>query len=91
MRVRRSATPNGLYLPDRRVNTPVSLRILVADGNPDGLCVVERSNWIGKALVFPRALLPRVKPRDGRGQTGVHQHLGPRESRPLTLAACNPF
>ena len=43
---------------------PFSLRIFVADGDPDGLRVVERSNWIGKALMFPRALLPRVKGRD---------------------------
>ncbi len=43
---------------------PISLRISVPDGNPDGLCVVERSNWIGKAFAFPRALLPHVKARD---------------------------
>jgi hypothetical protein len=30
--------------------SPFSLRIFVADGGPDGLRVVERSNWIGKAL-----------------------------------------
>jgi hypothetical protein len=32
-----------------------SLRIFVADGDPDGLRIVDRSNWNGKALVFPRA------------------------------------
>lgn len=37
---------------------PFSLRIFVADGDPDGLRLVERSNWIGKAVVFPRALFP---------------------------------
>ena len=39
---------------------PFSLRIFVADGDPDGLRIVDKSNWIGKALVFPRALLPQV-------------------------------
>lgn len=58
---------------------PFSLRIFVADGDPDGLRVVERSNWIGKALVFPRALLPKVKQRDELGQTGVYLLLGPRD------------
>ena len=58
---------------------PYSLRIFVADGDPDGLRVVERSNWIGKALVFPRALLPRVKVRDEIGQTGVYLLHRPRE------------
>jgi hypothetical protein len=58
---------------------PFSLRIFVADGDPDGLRVVERSNWIGKALIFPRTLLPHVKGRDELGQTGVYLLLGPRE------------
>lgn len=61
------------------MSIPFSLRIFVADGDPDGLRVVERSNWIGKALMFPRALLPRVKGRSELGQTGVYLLLGPRE------------
>ena len=61
------------------MNSPFSLRIFVADGDPDGLRVVERSNWIGKALIFPRALLPQVKQRDELRQTGVYLLLGPRD------------
>lgn len=60
------------------VITPFSLRIFVADGDPDGLRTVEKSNWIGKALVFPRALLPQVKARPELAQTGVYLLLGPR-------------
>ena len=41
--------------------TPFSLRIFVADGDPDGLRIVDKSNWIGKALVFPCALLLHAK------------------------------
>ncbi len=59
--------------------TPFSLRIFVADGDPDGLRLVERSNWIGKAVVFPRALLPTIKKRDEFQQTGVYLLLGPSE------------
>jgi len=33
---------------------PVILHILVADGDPDGLRVVERSNWNGKATKTAR-------------------------------------
>ena len=61
------------------MSVPFSLRIFVADGDPDGLRVVERSNWIGKALMFPRALLPRVKGREELSQTGVYLLLGPRD------------
>jgi hypothetical protein len=52
--------------------TPFSLRIFVADGDPDGLRIVDKSNWIGKALVFPRALLPQVETRPELAQTGVY-------------------
>lgn len=58
---------------------PFSLRIFVADGDPDGLRLVERSNWVGKALMFPRALLSQVRQRPELNQTGVYLLLGPRE------------
>ena len=60
------------------MTTPFSLKIFVATGDPDGLRIVERSNWIGKALVFPRGLLPAIKQRDEFAQTGVYFLLGPR-------------
>jgi hypothetical protein len=55
-------------------STPFSLRIFVADGDPDGLRIVDKSNWIGKALVFPRALLPQVKARPELVQTDVSRY-----------------
>lgn len=59
--------------------SPFTLRIFVANGDPDGLRIVERSNWIGKAVVFPRALLPKVKQREEFNQTGVYLLIGPRD------------
>jgi hypothetical protein len=55
------------------MQTPFSLLIFVADG----LRIVDKSNWIGKALVLPRALLPQVKGRTELAPTGVHLLLGP--------------
>src|SRR2546423_4675582 len=57
---------------------PFSLRSFIADGDPDGLRLVERSNWIGKAVMFPRALYPQVRSRLEFQQTGVYLLLGPR-------------
>lgn len=57
---------------------PFSLKIFVAQGDPDGLRIAERSNWIGKALVFPRPLLPAIKQREEFQQAGVYLLLGPR-------------
>ena len=58
--------------------SPFSLRIFVADGDPDGLRIVERSNWVGKALIFPRPLLPTIKQRAEFQQTGVYLLVGPK-------------
>ena len=62
-------------------NPPFSLHIFVADGEPDGLRIVDRTNWNGKALVFPRAAWaqPSVATRPELQQTGVYLLLGPRE------------
>src|SRR5208337_5607780 len=58
--------------------TPFILHILVAAGDPDGLRIVERSNWNGKALMFPRALYTQVRNRSEFRQTGVYLLFGPR-------------
>ncbi|MCP5437744.1 MAG: GIY-YIG nuclease family protein [Chromatiaceae bacterium] len=58
---------------------PFSIRIFVADGDPDGLRVIERSNWNGRALIFPRSLLPEIKKREEFDRTGVYLLLGPQE------------
>jgi hypothetical protein len=47
------------------VTAPFSLRIVVADGDTDGLRTVDRSNWIGNSLVFARALQPRLVSVEG--------------------------
>jgi hypothetical protein len=59
--------------------TPFTLHIFVPDGDPDGLRLVERSNWNGKAVIFPRALYPQVRGRPEFQQIGVYLLLGPRE------------
>lgn len=57
---------------------PFTLKIFVANGDPDGLRIVERSNWTGRALMFPRPLLPQIKDRAEFLQTGLYLLLGPR-------------
>ncbi len=63
------------------MTTPFFLRIFVADGDPDGLRIVERSNLVGRALVFPRAAWaqPSVVTRPELQQTGVNVLLEPLE------------
>jgi hypothetical protein len=60
--------------------TPFTLHIFVADGDPDGLRLVERSNWIGKAVIFPRALYPQVRSRAEFQQIGVYLRVAKYKS-----------
>ena len=59
--------------------TPFTLSIFVANGDPDGLQIVERTNWNGKAVVFPRATYTDVRHRDEFAQTGIYLLIGPDE------------
>jgi hypothetical protein len=60
-------------------HAPFTLHIFVVNGDPDGLRLVERSNWIGKAVIFPRAIYPHVRGRPEFQEVGVYLLLGPRE------------
>lgn len=54
-----------------------SLRIFLPDGTPDGLRTVEKSNWIGRAVVCPRSRFKDVKSRPDFNKTGVYVLVGP--------------
>lgn len=63
---------------------PTSIRIFLADGVPDGLRIVEKSNWTGRAVVASRSQIDRALARDELSQpgiyvlTGVSDHGAPR-------------
>lgn len=56
-----------------------SIRIFLPDGSPDGLRIIEKSNWSGRGVVCPRPLFPKAKSRSEFGKTGVYILLGPSE------------
>lgn len=43
------------------MSLPYVIRILVTSGDPDGVRVVEKSNWTGRGVVFGRADLPAAR------------------------------
>lgn len=51
---------------------PFSIKIFVPSGDPEGVRVVSRDDWPGKAVIFPRDLLPEVKGRREYQQPGVY-------------------
>lgn len=57
-----------------------SIRIFLADGGADGVWVVEKSNWTGKALMAPRTRYKGLRARPDLDGPGVYLLIGPTES-----------
>ena len=62
---------------------PYSIRIFLPDGVPDGLRLVEKSNWSGLGIVCPRSLLGESKGRNEFARTGVYVLVGESETSGL--------
>ena len=57
-----------------------SIRIFLADGGADGVWVVEKSNWTGKAPMAPRTRYRDLHARTDLDGPGVYLLVGPTES-----------
>ncbi|ART63197.1 GIY-YIG nuclease family protein [Kushneria marisflavi] len=55
---------------------PTSIRIFLADGTPEGLRIVEKSNWTGRAVVANRSQFERALTRSEMAQPGVYVLTG---------------
>lgn len=64
---------------------PFSIRIFVPDGDPDGLRLVEKSNWTGIGVVFKRTGYKQVVGRDEFGRTGIYILVGTSEDSALPM------
>jgi hypothetical protein len=53
-----------------------TIRILVPDGDPEGIRIIDLMNWTGKGVVFPRQKWPDVKLRGDLASTGIYILVG---------------
>jgi hypothetical protein len=53
-----------------------TIRIFVADGDPEGIRVIDKMNWTGTGIVFPRRLWSKVKNRTEFDRAGVYILVG---------------
>jgi hypothetical protein len=60
-----------------------SVRIFLPEGDPDGIKLVEKSNWTGVGLVFPRTLFSEARKRPELDRTGVYILEGPPQKAAL--------
>ena len=54
-----------------------TIKIFVPDGAPDGVRIVEKSNWSGRGIVCPRSTYPDSKKRADFCSTGIYILIGP--------------
>ncbi len=65
------------------MNKPYSIKIFLPGGDPEGLRTIEKSNWSGAGLLFPRALMSIARKRNDLGRTGIYVLVGPPEESTL--------
>lgn len=68
------------------MSKPYSIRLFLPGGDPDGVRIVEKSNWSGIGTVIPRSLFGESKKRKELSRTGVYVLIGPPEESGLPRA-----
>ena len=60
-------------------NNPFAIRIFVVEGDPEGIRLVDRMNWTGVGVVFPRERWQTARNRAELARTGVNILVGYKE------------
>ncbi len=55
---------------------PFTIRIFVPDGDPEGVRIIDRMNWTGRGIVFPRGKWDDMRKRPDLAKTGVYILVG---------------
>lgn len=55
---------------------PFTIRIFVPDGDPEGVRIIDRMNWTGLGIAFPRDQWPSIRHRAEFARTGVYILVG---------------
>jgi hypothetical protein len=64
----------------KMANDPFTLCIFVPDGDPEGVRIIDRMNWTGLGIVFPREKWPTTKQRSEFSHPGVYILTGYRSA-----------
>jgi hypothetical protein len=57
-------------------NKAYTIRIFVPDGDPEGVRIIDRMNWTGTGVVFPRTSWPQTRGRKEFDRAGVYILVG---------------
>lgn len=53
-------------------NNPFTIRIFVPDGDPEGVRIIDRMNWTGHGIIFPREKWSSTRQRSEFSRTGLY-------------------
>lgn len=70
---------------DQLMADPFTIRIFVPDGDPDSVQIVDRMNWTGLGIAFPREKWPSIKHRLEFSKTGVYILVGYQDDELPTI------
>jgi len=65
------------------MSDPFTIRIFVPDGNPDGVRIIDRMNWTGLGVAFPRDTWITTRKRPEFDKAGVYVLVGYTEEDDL--------
>ena len=74
----------GAHMVGQRLG--FSVRIFIPNGEPEGLRIIEKSNWTGQGLSFPRAIYSEVRGRQELRRSGVYVLWSPNGLEQLPRA-----
>ncbi len=60
-------------------NPPFVIRMFLPEGAPEGIRIIERSNWVGQAVICPHGSFAKLKSRPEASRAGVYVLLGVAE------------
>jgi len=58
------------------MSDPYTIRIFVPDGDPESVKIIDKMNWTGMGISFPREKWPTTKHREEFTKTGVYILVG---------------
>ncbi len=64
----------------RHISEPYTLHIFVVDGDPDGVKIIDRQNWTGWCIAFPRSAWKFISGREEFRSPGVYILTGFKEN-----------
>jgi hypothetical protein len=62
------------------------IRMYLPEGLPEGIRIVEKSNWVGQAVVCPQSRFAVIRERQEAERAGIYVLLGQEDRNDLPMA-----